>query len=71
MDGNTLEGRINKKNIWAKLPLEDKVRENRLRWFYHVQRRPIDTIVKIIVCLVVMGTLSVRGRHKKNLDRNS
>lgn len=53
---------INKKNIWAKLPLEDKVRENRLRWFYHVQRRPIDTIVKLIVCLVVMGTSKCEGK---------
>lgn len=35
-------------NLWDKLeiaPLEDKMRETRLKWFHHVQRRLIDATV--------------------------
>lgn len=67
-NGNKLEDRIKNKNIRDKLgvaPLEDKIRENRLRWFGYVYRRPIDTAFRKIDFLEVTGISRRRGGHKK------
>lgn len=53
MSGTTLNDRINNENIRDKLeaaPVEDKMRENHLRWFDHVESRLIDATVRRIVC---------------------
>lgn len=47
MDVYTLN-KIKNENKWGKLggaPIKDKTRENCLRWFDHVYRRPVDAIV--------------------------
>ena len=44
--------------------IEDKLRENRLRWFGHIQRRPTEAIVKR--CDIVMVDGSVRRRVDLN-----
>lgn len=37
---------------------EAKMRENRLRWFGHVRRRPVDATVRTIDRLEITGTLT-------------
>lgn len=51
MSGNKLKDQIKSKNIQDKLeivPIECKMRENRLKQFGHKQRRLIDATVKRI-----------------------
>jgi hypothetical protein len=45
------------------IPIHDKLRENKLRWFGHIYCRPLD-----VIDLIVMDS-RVRGRAKeKNLN---
>ena len=49
MCGKTRRERIRNKilrEMIGAIQIEDKLRRNRLRWFDHVQRRPVDAIVK-------------------------
>ncbi|XP_070029325.1 uncharacterized protein [Nicotiana sylvestris] len=46
-------------------PVDDKMREARLRWFGHVQRRSIDAPVRRCERLAVVGTRRGRRRPKK------
>lgn len=60
--------RLKNENIRGKLkvaPIEDKMRENRVRWFDHVQRRFIDATVRRIDRLEVTGASRGGGRRKK------
>lgn len=57
--GQYIKDQIKNANIWSKLgiaPIEDKVRENRLRWFGHVHKRPIDATLTRIQRLKVSLT---------------
>ena len=68
MFGKTRQDRIRNECIreWVGVtPIEDKLRENRLRWFGHIQRRATETVVKR--CDVVMVDGSVRGRGRFRL----
>lgn len=54
MSGATLMDRIKMENILGKLeviPIKDKIRENHLKWFVYVHRRPINITLskKLIV----------------------
>lgn len=49
---------------------EAKMRENRLRWFGHVRRRPVDATVRTIDRLEITGTLTGEEDLRK-LGRNS
>ena len=65
--GYTLRDRIRNESIRTKLevaPIEDKMRENRLRWFGHVQRRPFSAPVRRIDEIIVDGARRFRGRPK-------
>lgn len=42
----------------------DKMRENCLRWFGHLDRRPIDATIRRTDFLEVTGTSGLRGRPK-------
>lgn len=67
MSGNTLNGWIKYKNIWGKLEvvlIENKMRENRPKWFSHVHRRCRDTIIRRTDNLKVKGISNGRGRTK-------
>ena len=48
-------------------PIGDKLRENRLRWFGHVSRRPIDAPVRKVEMININGSRKGRGRPKKSL----
>ena len=45
-------------------PLEVKLRENRLRWFCHVQQRLVDVIIWTVIGLMLMEMLG--GREDLN-----
>ena len=67
---NTLMDRIRNQEFRNKLgvaPNSAKMRENRLRWFGHVQRKTFETPVRRIKSLIVEGKRS-QGRHRRIWD---
>ncbi|KAK9681855.1 hypothetical protein RND81_04G017800 [Saponaria officinalis] len=68
MCGHTRKDRLRNEIIREKVkvaPIEDKMMENRLRWFGHVRRRPTDAPVRR---LETWGTEKVaRGRGRPKL----
>ncbi|KAI8558931.1 hypothetical protein RHMOL_Rhmol04G0134400 [Rhododendron molle] len=49
-------------------PIEEKLMENRLRWFGHVYRRPKDAVVKRADRIVLGSNATGRGRPKLTLN---
>ncbi|VFQ73049.1 unnamed protein product [Cuscuta campestris] len=47
-------------------PVEDKLREARLRWFGHVRRRDVDAPVRRCERITVIGGSRGRGRPRRN-----
>ena len=45
-------------------PIEEKMRENRLRWFGHIQRRPTNAPVRKSDAIHIEGNTRGRGRSK-------
>lgn len=43
------------------------MRWKRLRWFDHVHRKPIDTLIRRINCLEIRGISTGSGKIKKTL----
>ncbi|KAJ7976901.1 Retrovirus-related Pol polyprotein LINE-1 [Quillaja saponaria] len=67
MTGHTRKDRIRNEEIRKKVkvaPIEEKMRENRLRWFGHIQRRPMDAVVKQGDMVQVPGVRQGNGRPK-------
>ena len=61
MCGKTMIDKIKSQEFRDKLeaaPLSVKMRENRLRWFGHVQRKPIEAPVRRIKTIIVEGKRS-------------
>ena len=50
-------------------PIEDKMREIRLRWFGHVKRKSVDAIVRRCETINIPEGKRGTGRPKKNLDK--
>ena len=50
------------------LPIEDKLRKNRLRWYRHVCHRPIDAVVRRSDMIIGSYDTRRRGRPKLTLD---
>jgi hypothetical protein len=46
-------------------PIVEKLVENRLRWFGHVERRPIDAVVRRVDQMEKSQVKRGRGRPKK------
>ncbi|XP_070013999.1 uncharacterized protein [Nicotiana sylvestris] len=68
MRGHRRMDKIRNKDIREKVgvaPLEDKMREARLRWFGHIQRKSTETPVRRCERLAVVGTGRGIGRPKK------
>jgi len=49
-------------------PLEEKVRETRLRWFKHVKRRSVDAPVRRCEALDLVHYSRGRGRSKTSCN---
>ena len=49
-------------------PIEDKMRESRLRWFGHVKRRSVNAPVRRCETINIPDGNRGRGRPKKSLD---
>ena len=49
-------------------PIEDKMRENRLRWFGHMKRSSVDALVRRCERINIPRDKRGRGRPKKSLD---
>ncbi|XP_070015957.1 uncharacterized protein [Nicotiana sylvestris] len=67
MCGHTRLDKIRNDDIWRKVgvaSVDDKMREARLRWFGHVQRRSIDAPVRRCEQLAVVASLPYRGMSK-------
>ena len=67
MSGKTRNDKIRNEFICGSLgvaSMSDKMRESRLRWFGHVQRRPMTTLVKWRKTIQVEGVRRTKGRPK-------
>jgi len=49
-------------------PIEDKMRESRLRWFGHVKRRSVDAPMRRCEMINIPEGKRARGRLKKSVD---
>ena len=70
MYGNTMMDRIRNQEFREKLgvaPLSAKMREKRLRWFGHVQRKTHDALIRRIEYIIVEGKRS-RGRLRRTWE---
>ena len=70
MCGHTRKDKIRNKVIRNKvrvLPIEEKMRETRLKWFGHVRRRLIDALVRRVDEMEQVIRKRDRGRSKKIL----
>ena len=58
MCGKARRGKLKKENMRKMVgivPIVNKLKENRLMWFGHLQRRPIDMVVKKREKIIVSG----------------
>ena len=68
----TMMDRIRNQEFREKLgvaPFFAKMRENRLRWFGHVQRKTHDAPIRRIKCIIVEGNRS-RGRLRRTWEEH-
>ena len=70
MCGYTMMDKIRNQEFKEKLgvaPLSAKIRKNKLRWFWHVQKKIHDAPVKRIECIIVEGKKS-QGRSRRTWE---
>ena len=68
MCGNTRRDKVRNEDIRTKIGvafIEEKMRENRLRWFGHVRRRPTDAPVRRVERINLGQVKRAHGRPKK------
>jgi len=68
MCGNTRRDKVRNENIRTKIgvaSIEEKMRENYLRWFGHVQRRPTDAPVRRVKRIKLGQVKRAQRRPKK------
>jgi hypothetical protein len=71
--GHTRRDRVRNDNIRDKLgvaPIEDKLIQHRLRWFGHIQWRPLEAPVRSGVLKRADNVKSGRGRPKLTWDES-
>ena len=67
MCGKIMMDRVKNEDIRSLVgvaPIEDKIRKNRLRWFGHVGRRPIDAPVRMVEKIDIEQGKKLRGIPK-------
>ncbi|KAI0511338.1 hypothetical protein KFK09_011967 [Dendrobium nobile] len=64
MSGFTLRDRIRHEKVGV-APVEDKIRESRLRWFGHIKRMPSNDPIRKVADLYLTYVKIGRGRPKK------
>jgi len=72
MSGKTRRDRIGNVTIKERVgvaPMVEKLVENRLRWFGHVERRPIDAVVRRVYQLEESHIKRGRGRPRKTIRK--
>ncbi|KAL5166070.1 FHA domain-containing protein FHA2 [Glycine soja] len=70
MCGKTRQDKIRNETIRERVgvaPIVEKMVENRLRWFGHVERRPVDSVVRRVDQMERRQTIRGRGRPKKTI----
>ncbi|KAL5124988.1 hypothetical protein HKD37_02G005287 [Glycine soja] len=70
MCGKTRQDKIRNEAIRERVgvaPIVEKMVENRLRWFGHVERRPVDSVVRRVDQMERKQTIRGRGRPKKTI----
>ena len=70
MCGKTRQDKIRNGAIRERVgvaPIVEKMVENRLRWFVHVERRPVDSVVRRVDQMERRQTIRGRGRPKKTI----
>ncbi|KAH1225701.1 Craniofacial development protein 2 [Glycine max] len=70
MCGKTRQDKIRNGAIRKRVgvaPIVEKMVENRLRWFGHVERRPVDSVVRRVDQMERRQTIRGRGRPKKTI----
>jgi len=70
MSGKTIQDRIRNDIIRERVgvaPIVEKLVENRLRWFEHVERRPVDAVVRRVDQMEESQVKRGRGRLKKTI----
>ena len=68
MCGNTRRDKMRNEDIRTKIGvayIKEKMRENRLRWFGHVRRRPTDAPVRRVERINLRQVKRAQGRPKK------
>ena len=65
MCGKTRNDRIRNVDMVGVALIVDKLRDNRLRWFRRICRRPIDVVIRR--SNMIIGNDSTRGRGKSKL----
>ena len=67
MCGKTRMDKVRNEDIHSLVgvaPIEDKMREDRLRWFGHIGRRPTDARVRMVEKIDIVQGKRLRGRPK-------
>jgi len=70
MSGKTRHDRIRNDTIGEKVgvaPIVEKLVENRLRWFGHVERRPVDAVVRRVDQIEESHVKRGNGRPRKTI----
>jgi len=70
MSGKTRHDRIMNDTIKERVgvaPIVEKSVENRLKWFGHVKRRPVDAVVRRVYLMEESQVKRGRGRPKKTI----
>jgi len=68
MCGNTQRDKVRNEDIRIKIDIasiEENMRENRLRWFGHVRRKPTDVPVRRVKHINLGQIKKAQGRPKK------